>query len=99
MTSILHIISQSPFSHPGLQQCLEVYRSCDSLLLLNNGVLASLISQPLARDLLNKTCYCLGDDLIARGLDDQTRIPGIKMTDYEGFVQLCTQYTLTQSWF
>ena len=99
MPSILHTVNQSPFTHRALAQCLDVYREGDSILFLNNGVYATLRSQPLAENLANLTCYSIEADIIARGLQQQAQIPSLQLINYGEFVRLCTQHALVQSWY
>jgi tRNA 2-thiouridine synthesizing protein B len=42
--------------------------------------------------------FALAPDLDARGIDENTIVDGISLVDYEGFVQLATEYNAVQSW-
>jgi tRNA 2-thiouridine synthesizing protein B len=42
--------------------------------------------------------YVLGPDLKARGISEDKVIDGIKVVDYNGFVDLVTEHDTTQSW-
>ncbi len=42
--------------------------------------------------------YALGPDIKARGLSDSSVIDGIKVIDYDGFVDLTTEHKTVQSW-
>jgi tRNA 2-thiouridine synthesizing protein B len=44
------------------------------------------------------TFYVLGPDLAARGMTEDQLIDGIKVVDYEGFVDLTTEHENVQAW-
>lgn len=76
-----------------------VYKSGDSILLLEDGVYGALVSQPFAAALNDKTCYAIAADVEARGLNQQALLSHIKFIDYNRFVKLCTECDLVQSWY
>lgn len=99
MNDILHTLNQSPYDHYALQQCLQTFSEGDALVFFGNGVYATLQNQPYATALINKPCYVIESDLLARGLLQQTLLEDIIFIGYEEFVNLCTQYTVVQSWY
>lgn len=96
--SILHIVNQSPFDKPCLEQCLQHYTDDDAIIFLENGVYSLLSAYEASEQLKNKTCYAIAADVDARGLNDQLNA-GAKLISFNDFVHLCTEYDLTQSWY
>lgn len=75
----------------------------DSILLLENGVLAALTHHPYSAQLTSLMSagvkvFALGNDIMARGIESKIRAD-ITLTDYQGFVQLSTEHTRVQSWY
>lgn len=80
---MLHVVSQSPFSHSALTSCLALMHDDDQLLLIQDAVIATTTASWILQ-LQNKTIYVLQDDLIARGLTNQCGI----LIDMRGYVAL-----------
>lgn len=101
--STLHTVNKSPFTHTTLASCLEVCASSDGILLLEDGVFAAIKSSPTTEQLnaaitRGIKIYVLSGDVKARGLSAKVA-PNIQITDYDGFVQLSTEYRCVQSWY
>lgn len=83
---MLHVISQSPFSHTSLKSCLDFMQAGDQLLLIQDAVIASTTAR-WAEYLQDREVYILQEDLAARGLENKTGI----LIDMKGFVTLVIQ--------
>ena len=98
--SLLHTVNKSPFTGSTLDNCLSRMSPGSALLLLEDGVYAALAPGAHAAKLAGHApVYALGPDLAARGLADKALVEGVQVVDYDGFVDLCTQYSAVQSWF
>ncbi|GMG88306.1 sulfurtransferase complex subunit TusB [Biformimicrobium ophioploci] len=89
----LHIVNQSPFRNTALAECAAVFAESDTLLLTEDGVYALLAMDKLAPF---SSIYVLESDAVARGIDVQSPA---KTTDYDGWVNLCTNHMPIVSWF
>lgn len=96
--TILHIVNQSPFERPCLEQCLSNFSENDGIILLENGVYSLLPKHPYASTLATKTCFAIKADLDARGIKI-TENAQAELIDFKQFAQLCTEYDLVQSWY
>lgn len=99
---ILHIINKSPYDRTSLDTCLRLARDDAAILLIEDGVYA-VRKNAAAADKLQAAAgkhkiYALEPDLQARGLDAENTIDGISLVDYDGFVELATEYDKLQSW-
>lgn len=96
----LHIVSKAPDLNAALADCLRVAAAGDSILLIEDGVLAAVASSAWHAQLAARegTIYALDDDVAARGLQS---LLGASVTtvDYGAFVDLCCQHPSVQSWF
>ncbi len=89
--STLHILNKFP-DHPRFRACLEAIAEGDTLLLIENGVLATLT----AAGELPATTHTLAADLAASGIrpaEGDTRV-----VDYPGMVRLTTTHSHIISW-
>lgn len=89
----LHIVTKSPFSSSSFHDCLEAVSAGDVLLLLTDGILASQLSEAHSSDCL---VYCLAEDLALYGLPEPE---AVKVTDYQGFVELTAQHRPVVTWY
>jgi tRNA 2-thiouridine synthesizing protein B len=100
--SVLHIINKSPYDRNSLDTCLRLARPDSAILLIEDGVYAvragSSAAEKLQQALKNHPVYALQPDLQARGVPPESLIDGIKLVDYDDFVELTTKYEKTQSW-
>ncbi len=99
--SILHTVNKSPFERTALQSCLRFAQSGSAILLLEDGIYGALKGTSvtdLVKSVLNTTpVYALWPDLEARGMQERV-IEGIKLIDYDGFVDLTAQHGAVQAW-
>ena len=101
MKTLLHTVNKSPFDNGTLQTCLKFARQGSAVLLIEDGVYAAArdtaVSMQMQEVLKNVPIYALKPDVEARGL--QTRVmDGIRLVDYEGFVDLVAEHRAVQSW-
>ena len=98
---MLHTVNKSPFEHKALETCLKFARQGAAVLLIEDGVYAAAgntaVSSQMQEALKSVPIYALKPDVEARGL--QTRVmDGIRLVDYEGFVDLVAEHSAVQSW-
>ena len=98
---LLHTVNKSPFEHKALETCLKFARQGAAVLLIEDGVYAAArdtaVSKQVQEALKSVSIYALKPDVEARGL--QTRVmDGIRLVDYEGFVDLVAEHSAVQSW-
>ena len=100
--SVLHIVNKSPFDRNSLDTCLRLARPDSAILLIEDGVYAVRADTDAAKRLQqamdSHRVYALQADMQARGLADNAIIDGVELVDYDGFVQLATEYDKLQSW-
>lgn len=100
--AMLHTVNKSPFERNTLSSCLDMAKSGSSILLIEDGVLAAVkgtaAADKVAGAMSDKSVYVLGPDLNARGMTDDQVIDGIKIVDYEGFVDLTAECENVQAW-
>ena len=94
---MLHTVNKSPFQNGTLDSCLRFISAGDVILLLEDGVYAAAagtVKSGVIEQALTKIpeIYAMRADVDARGL--KNLIPGVKLTDYEGFVDLVEQHTI-----
>jgi tRNA 2-thiouridine synthesizing protein B len=91
---MLHTVNKSPFSSTLLDQCLRFAKDGDPILLIEDGVYAALAGtdkEGQIRDTMKTNpLYALSADIKARGIERV--IDGIRMIDYNGFVDLCVDH-------
>lgn len=91
---MLFTVNKSPFSYRNLETCLRLAPAGAPILLYEDGVYAAkagtqvegLVREALAR----RPVYALEADLRARGIE--SRIEGVRVIDYSGFVELVEQH-------
>jgi tRNA 2-thiouridine synthesizing protein B len=101
MKTLLHTVNKSPFDNGTLQTCLKFARQGSAVLLIEDGVYAAgkdtAVSRQVQEALKSVPIYALKPDVEARGL--QTRVmDGVRLVDYEGFVDLVAEHSAVQSW-
>ena len=100
--SSLHIVNKSPFERNALDSCLRLAAKGSAVLLFEDGVIGAMKntkhSDAITRAMSDISFYVLGPDIKARGLNDGNVIDGIKVIDYDGFVDLTTEHENVQSW-
>ncbi|GAB4480186.1 MAG: sulfurtransferase complex subunit TusB [Burkholderiaceae bacterium] len=97
---MLHIVNKSPADRPTLDTVLRLARS-GALLLIEDAVYAATrgnAAEAKVRDAMARLdVFALGPDLQARGVADRV-IDGVRIVDYEGFVDLVAEHPNCQSW-
>lgn len=100
--AMLHTVNKSPFERNALESCIRLAKAGSSVLLIEDGVIAAMqgtkYSSALTDAMANITFYVLGPDLKARGLSESNIVEGVKVVDYDGFVDLTADSESVQSW-
>ncbi|HEX2236832.1 MAG TPA: sulfurtransferase complex subunit TusB [Gammaproteobacteria bacterium] len=100
--AMLHTINKSPFERNALAACLRMAKPGASVLLIEDGVYAGLrntkVTDKVSKAMQMLSFYALGADLKARGLGEDQVIDGIKLIDYDGFVELVVEHDGVQAW-
>ena len=97
---ILHTVNKSPFQKNDLASCLANVNSGDSVLLIEDGVYGAIAGTAAADQAAGSDAviYCLGPDLAARGIGTDKINDGVKVVDYDGFVDLVATNDAVNSW-
>ena len=98
--SMLHTVNKSPFESNTFDTCLGLAKSGSTVLLIEDGVYAATSGNSASEKIANAngiSFAVLGPDLQARGLENKLA-DGIKVVDYEGFVNLVAEHDTVQSW-
>ena len=98
--SMLHTVNKSPFESNTFDTCLGLAKSGSTVLLIEDGVYAATSGNAASEKIANAngiSFAVLGPDLQARGLEGKLA-DGIKVVDYEGFVNLVAEHDTVQSW-
>lgn len=95
---MLHLIYQSPLESATLQRI-----ACgDSLLFMENALFRLLKTGSQALELKKivstHSLFVLQDEIEIRGIECSELITGIKIINYEGFVNLTLEHALIQTW-
>lgn len=91
VNATLHIINKSP-EHARFQHCLASVQQGDTLLLIEDAVLALLDREKQ----LPEASYGLEADAKARAVAN--RVPAEQLVDYAGFVQLTVNHSRIINW-
>ena len=97
---LLHTVNKSPFESGTFDTCLGYAKDGSTILLIEDGVYAATAGTNVAEKIKNASGVnfaVLGPDLQARGLESKLA-DGIKVVDYEGFVNLVAEHDSVQSW-
>ncbi|MDH5257676.1 MAG: sulfurtransferase complex subunit TusB [Gammaproteobacteria bacterium] len=98
---ILHTVNKSPFEKNTLESCLKNCKPGSSLLLIEDGIYASLnntrFTEKVTASMKDINIYVLEPDLNARGVQDSL-IDGIKKVDYAGYVDLTVEHSAVNAW-
>ncbi|MGC8118988.1 sulfurtransferase complex subunit TusB [Marinobacter sp. VGCF2001] len=87
----LHIINKAP-EHPRFRRCLDCIQPSDTLLLIEDAVLALADGGQQ----LPAAVHALDADITARALGN--RVPGGLLVDYAGFVELTVNHPRIINW-
>lgn len=100
--SVLHIINKSPYDRNSLDTCLRLAKADSAIILIEDGVYAvqknAAAAEQVRAAMQQHQIYALQADLQARGVSENSMIDGISLVDYDGFVELTTEYDKLQSW-
>jgi len=100
--AMLHTVNKSPTDRNALESCVRLAKKGASVLLIEDGVYGAIKgaskSSLVSNAMSDLSFYVLGPDLKARGISESKLIDGIKVVDYNGFVDLVTEHDTTQSW-
>ena len=96
---LLHTVNKAPWQSPALELCLRLAAPGDTVLLIEDGVLAAVTGGPWAARLADAAprVLVLLPDLILRGLEAHRHL-ALSGVDYPGFVDLCCASDNVQSW-
>ena len=98
---MLHIVNKSPFDSGALEACFRFAGKGAAVLLIEDGVYAATkgtaVAKQVADALKNVSIYVLAPDLEARGMQSRV-MDGVRLVDYEGFVDLVAEHNAVQSW-
>ncbi len=99
---MLHTVNKSPFERNALDVCLQHAKTGSAVLLIEDGVYGALkdsaTTEKVQSAMAKFSLYALGPDLKARGVGEQQLIEGVTVVDYDGFVDLVTEYDKVQAW-
>lgn len=100
--SNLHTVNKSPFEKNALDACLGHALPGAAVLLYEDAIYGALrgtrFADKVERALADLKIFVLGEDLKARGFDEDRLINGISVVDYGGFVDLATEADSVQAW-
>jgi tRNA 2-thiouridine synthesizing protein B len=100
--SVLHIVNKSPYDRGSLDTCLRLAKADAGILFIEDGIYAvqknAAAAEKVQQALGSHRIYALEPDLRARGINAENMIDGISLVDYDGFVELTTEYDKLQSW-
>lgn len=98
---MLHTINKSPFGHGTFETCLKFAQQGSAVLLIEDGVYAAArdttVSKRVQEALKSVSIYALKPDVEARGMQNRV-MDGVRLVDYEGFVDLVVEHNAVQSW-
>ena len=98
----LHTVNKSPFEKNSLEAAIKFSQAGSAILLIEDGVYAlrknAAAAEKLQAALGKHKVYALEPDLKARGLAPESALEGVSLVDYDGFVELATEYDKLQSW-
>lgn len=100
--TMLHTVNKSPFERNTLESCLRLAKKGSAVLLFEDGVIGAMqntkFSEKVSQAMNDLSFYVLGPDIKARGLSEKKVIDGIKVVDYNDFVDLTAEHNAVQSW-
>ena len=98
---MLHTVNKAPFECSTLETCLRFAKPGSTVLLIEDGVYAAArdtaVSARVREALANVAICALRPDVEARGMQDRV-MDGVRLVDYEGFVDLVVGHDAVQSW-
>ncbi len=99
----LHTVNKSPHGSTALDDCLSRLGPGDAVLLIEDGALAARKSLAFAERLAKLVTaglavHALAADLAARGISPDQVAEGIRIVDYDGFVDLAAAHACCMCW-
>ena len=98
---MLHTVNKSPFERDALDTCLKHVKKGAAILLIEDGIYGALkgttMTKKVEEALKRVSIYALYPDIEARGMQDRA-VDGIKLIDYNGFVDLVAEHSSVQAW-
>ena len=98
---MLHTINKSPFEHNTFETCLKFAQKGSTVLLIEDGVYAAAsgtaVSKQVQEAMKSVSICALRPDVEARGMQNRV-MDGVRLVDYEGFVDLVVEHNAVQSW-
>lgn len=100
--STLHILARGPSAGSPLTRCLQSMNPGDALLLIDDAVRAAIPGEhggaALGEPGPGFAIYALMPSLVERGLSGTQLIAGVGLIDFDGFVDLTTNFETSISW-
>ncbi|CAM3970553.1 sulfurtransferase complex subunit TusB [Vreelandella rituensis] len=96
---ILHILNRAPASGPVASQALMAMKDEDTLLLIEDAVLAIMFPDWEGWQQLEGRIYLLEEDVRARGLENAVNHDACCCINVDAFVDLTERATQSVSWF
>lgn len=100
--SMLHTVNKSPHERNTLESAIHHASKGSAILMIEDGIYGAMKgtnkSDLISKAMSNISFFVLGPDLKARGVSEDKVIDGIKVVDYDGFVDLVAEHDTTQSW-
>lgn len=100
--SLLHTVNKSPHERNSLESCVRLAAKGGAVMLMEDGIYGAVKgtakSELVSGAMGNLSFYVLGPDLNARGVGEEKLIDGIKVVNYDGFVDLVEEHSATQAW-
>ncbi len=98
---MLHTVNKSPFERNALETCLRYGKAGSVILLIEDGVYGAIngtrFAPQLEKILGTISVYALQPDVEARGIQDRI-MDGVKLVDYNGFVDLVVEHSPVMAW-
>lgn len=100
--SMLHTVNKSPLDRNALESAITHASKGHAILMIEDGIYGAMKGTTKANKVSgvigDVSFYVMGPDLKARGIAEDRLIDGIKVIDYNGFVDLVAEHDVTQSW-
>lgn len=100
--SMLHTVNKSPLDRTALESAIKHATKGSAILMIEDGIYGAM-KGTIKADMVSNAMgdisfYVMGPDLKARGIAEDKVIDGIKVVDYNGFVDLVAEHDCSQSW-
>lgn len=99
---MLHTVNKSPLDRNTLESAIKHAIKGSAILMIEDGIYGAMKST-IKSDMVTNArddiiFYVMGPDLKARGIPEDKLIEGVKIIDYNGFVDLAAEHDVVQSW-